>query len=186
MRSGEGTSDGWQTRFRIAQVAAIAGVGRRVWDSALPKPAFVPRKEPPMTAQATTAQAKTKFIRAKFDSSNPDYEGPDEDDTPLAAMCLTDIAMSGWLECAACGDPKPLQPYTLTAGERDDGFAKIYVYGLCRSCHGVLQDQTHHEPASKLPNYPFVNVVGGGSIKRAVDAALDAFVAAGEPAPAGW
>lgn len=123
---------------------------------------------------------KVRFFRAKADPSSCEYD-PSEDDTMFLAWGCRDVGMSGWFECAACGDPNPVQGCTITTPA-----GKWYAYGLCAPCHGAMQDSTHFPPITDVKDaqqWRDSLVPGKGVVARKVEAELDAFIAAGEPLP---
>ncbi len=123
---------------------------------------------------------KVKFLRAKADPSEPDYD-PASDDDEFVVLGTLDVGMrtaGGRARAATC----PAMWAILTS---EQGYR--YAYALCGTCFGATQDEAHQgtentDVRGEVIPGP-VPDAGHGPIHDKVNAAHDAFVAAGEPEP---
>lgn len=129
---------------------------------------------------------RVKFLRAKSDPNGPDYE-PGTDDTEGMAFGVLMVGLNGWLECAACGDPNPSDNGWSGGGIVTTPSGCMYAYALCPQCRAALSEE--RGPSSgAAPNSVFSAPapMKKGRVGGRLDCELDAFIASGEPTPAGW
>ncbi len=145
-----------------------------------------------MSTTKTANPSKCRFFRAKGKPTDCEYD-PANDDTEGSAWGAMIVGISGWFECAACGDPKGSEGGTIRTPE-----AHMYAYGLCQACKKAHSDETHFArsptrlvpdergkmqeiPASLFTEPAPMNGRIGARLKQE----LERFIANGEPEPEG-
>jgi hypothetical protein len=135
-----------------------------------------------MTTETTEKTEKVRFLAAIQDPSWPEYD-PAADNTEAMALGALAVGLSGWLACAPCGDPSPLQGGVVTTAD-----GRKFAYGLCQSCAAASADEVHrvHRETRvrgrQVPLPLSEPTPSRGRVAKRVDEELDRFLAEA-PAP---